>query len=97
MFPLFITLSYKINNKINNNRQITMEKVCFELQKFYDELSREKKKEFRDTILVNTELSLPAFYNKMREGKWTNLEKRFIAEILKKELSNIIFNKVDVQ
>lgn len=61
------------------------------LSEYYGSLKNSEKKEFREQVLQKTGLSLPAFYDKRRNGKWTKSERFIIALILRMEEEEIQF------
>lgn len=67
-----------------------MEKMV--LSEYYESLKKADKIMFRDLVLDKTGISLPAFYDKRRNGKWSKSERFIIALILDKNEEDITFN-----
>lgn len=61
------------------------------LKDYYNSLSEEAKKEFRESILAHTGMSLPSFYYKMRKGSWHKMEMDYVAKYLRQDVAKIDF------
>lgn len=62
------------------------------LSEYYANLNTSEKKEFRNQLMEKTGLSLPAFYDKRRNGTWNKGEQLIIALILGMNQEEIEFS-----
>nr|DAY94244.1 MAG TPA: hypothetical protein [Caudoviricetes sp.] len=59
------------------------------LSEYYEGLSNSDKKEFRENVMKQTDMSQATFYYKMRNGNWKTLEKKQISQILNRDQEDI--------
>lgn len=61
---------------------------------YYENLSEKGRVELRDRIIKETEISMPTFYNWMREDKFPKVYRIVIAQIMEKSVDELFPEKL---
>lgn len=58
------------------------EKTKIHFKEYYKSLKREHQQQIRDNFLLESGISFPTFYRKLRLGRFTKLEQRLLQKII---------------